>query len=71
MKPIPSQAFDTARAAEYLGLSPSTLAKFRLTGAGPAYSKLGRRVIYCIQDLDAWISANQFRSTSEYPENQR
>jgi predicted DNA-binding transcriptional regulator AlpA len=54
--------------ARLLGLSISTLAKMRLSGAGPAYSKLGRRVVYRPEDVDAWIAANRFHSTSEYDE---
>jgi predicted DNA-binding transcriptional regulator AlpA len=38
-------------AAKRVGLSASTLAKLRLKGAGPAFSKLGRRVVYRQQDL--------------------
>ena len=53
-------------AAEYLRLSVSTLAKMRLYGNGPVYSKLGRRVVYRHQDLDAWLARNSYRSTSEY-----
>ncbi len=53
--------------AEQLGLSVSTLAKMRLSGDGPVYSKLGRRVVYSPEDLESWIAANRFRSTSEYP----
>ncbi len=52
--------------ANRLGLSVSTLAKMRLSGAGPAYSKLGRRVVYKPEDIESWIAANRFRSTSEY-----
>lgn len=55
------------RAAHRLDLSASTLAKMRLSGDGPAYSKLGRRVVYSPQDLEAWIKSNRFQSTSEYP----
>ena len=57
---------DAAQAASRLGLSVSTLAKLRLSGAGPAYSKLGRRVVYRLADLDAWVTENRYRSTSEY-----
>jgi len=53
-------------AAKRVGLSASTLAKLRLKGAGPAFSKLGRRVVYRQQDLDEWILANRHPSTSEY-----
>ncbi|MFD0985506.1 helix-turn-helix transcriptional regulator [Methyloligella solikamskensis] len=61
--PLVLNAADVARR---LNLSVSTLAKMRLSGAGPAYSKLGRRVVYRLDDLEAWIAANRFRSTSEY-----
>ena len=57
---------DTTQTAKRLGLSASTLAKMRLYGTGPAYSKLGRRVVYRLEDLEAWIAANRFHSTSEY-----
>ena len=56
----------TADAAAYCGLGKSTLDKLRLTGGGPAYSKLNAVVIYDILDLDAWITSNKHQSTSEY-----
>jgi predicted DNA-binding transcriptional regulator AlpA len=53
-------------AAEYVGLSQSTLAKLRMRGDGPVYSKAGPRVIvYDKADLDAWLVARKRRSTSE------
>lgn len=53
-------------AAEYLGLSTSTLAKMRLRGDGPIYMKAGRRVVlYDPEDLDAWLDSRRRRSTSE------
>jgi len=58
---------NAGQAAKRLGLSASTLAKMRLYGTGPAYSKLGRRVVYRLEDLEAWVAANQYHSTSEYP----
>jgi Helix-turn-helix domain len=54
-------ASDAARA---LNLSQSTLAKLRLTGKGPAYCKLGRRVVYRQEDLAAWLEKNRRLSTS-------
>ena len=56
---------NTPEAADYCGSTASTFEKFRLTGAGPVYSKLGRRVVYGIADLDAWIDHNRRRSTSD------
>jgi hypothetical protein len=52
-------------AAAFLDLSCSTLAKFRLRGDGPPYSKLGRAVVYDREDLEAWAHARRRFSTSE------
>ena len=52
--------------AERYGPSPATLAKMRLYGTGPVFVKLGRRVAYRLEDLEAWVAENRFRSTSEY-----
>lgn len=52
-------------AAAYLGLSKSTLDKLRVTGGGPAYLRLGRRVVYDRRDLETWAQASRHRNTSE------
>jgi hypothetical protein len=51
--------------ARYLGVSPSTLAKWRLYGCGPPYSKLGSVVVYDIDDLDEFAAERRRRSTSD------
>ena len=53
-------------AADRIGLSSSTLAKLRLSGDGPAFLKLGKRVAYRPQDIEVWQSQRVFNSTSEY-----
>lgn len=60
-----SRYLDSAEAAAYLNVSRSMLAKRRLTGDGPSYSKLGKRVIYALVDLDRWVADLKRRSTSE------
>lgn len=55
----------TVEAAAYCGSSTSTFEKLRLTGRGPRYVKMGRRVVYDPADLDAWLAANRRRSTSD------
>lgn len=55
----------THEAAEYLGLSRSTMEKMRLRGNGPRYAKLSRLVVYALPDLDSWISAHKRLSTIE------
>jgi hypothetical protein len=52
-------------AAEVLGLAKSTLAKLRLTGDGPVYCKLGRRVVYRRQDLETWLDSRAAYDTSD------
>lgn len=61
---IAQRYFDSGAAALYLGLSRRTLEKWRLTGQGPPYSKRGRRCLYRLEDLDAWVEEGLRRSTS-------
>ncbi|HWA17720.1 MAG TPA: helix-turn-helix domain-containing protein [Devosia sp.] len=56
---------NTAEAAETIGLASSTLEKMRVTGAGPKHVKLGRRVLYRLDDLIEWVGARVRQSTSE------
>lgn len=54
-------------AAAYLGIALPTLAKMRMRGDGPAYSKISHRlIIYQKSDLDAWLESKKCNSTSEY-----
>ncbi len=47
-------------AAAYLGpVGVRTLQDWRLRGVGPAYSKLGKRVVYDTTDLDAFLAAGR------------
>lgn len=52
-------------AADWLGLSPRTLERFRVEGRGPRYIKLGKRVFYLEADLAAYVEASRRSSTSE------
>ena len=62
----PSRYLRVVAAAEYLGLSTSTLAKMRLRGDGPAYSKAGPRiVVYDLADLEEYLAVRRRHSTSE------
>jgi predicted DNA-binding transcriptional regulator AlpA len=57
----------TKPAADYIGVSKSTLEKRRVDGNGPTFSKLGRTVVYDTEDLDAYVAARRQQSTSETP----
>ncbi len=58
-------ALDARRAAALLNLSPSTLAKWRVSGKGPKFVKLGSRVGYRTSDLEDWLDAQTRMSTSD------
>ena len=52
---------DTREAAERLGLSPNTLARYRITGAGPRYYRFGGCVRYRGDHLEAWAAGRRGR----------
>lgn len=57
---VPHRRLSEREAARYLGpLSVRTLQDWRNRGAGPAYTKLGKRVAYDIADLDAFLSTHR------------
>jgi hypothetical protein len=58
-------------AAHYLGVTTSTLAKYRLTGEGPKFARIGRRIVYFKEDLDAWMLGRRVTSTAETPSHRR
>lgn len=51
--------------SDVLGVVKGTLAKWRLTGEGPPYHKVGTRVMYAADDVRAWLDARRFQSTSQ------
>ncbi len=56
-----------AEAARYLGMSTSTLNKWRMFSTGPRYMKMGRSVLYRKEDLDSWMESRVRENTSERP----
>ena len=55
------QKLDTPAAAEYLGLSHTTLETWRANGKSgqPPFYKVGRKVFYLQHDLDQWLTGNR------------
>jgi hypothetical protein len=56
---------DALAAARHAGLTANTLAKMRLSGSGPVFLKLCRRVLYRRADLNAWLNSRIARDTSD------
>jgi predicted DNA-binding transcriptional regulator AlpA len=63
--PLDSQAvFNTEQAAQFLGMSPRTLANWRCREDGPKFIRLSRRsVVYRPLDLQEWL---RDRTTAPY-----
>jgi predicted DNA-binding transcriptional regulator AlpA len=56
----------TPAAAEFLGLSESTLEKMRGRGDGPAFVKLGPKAVsYAIEELERYARSRTRRSTAD------
>ena len=66
---LPPRFLRTKEAAEFLSLSARTLEKHRTYGTGPAYRKLGGRVVYAVDDLQAWVTRGEKTSTSDETED--
>ncbi len=62
---LPLRYLRTKEAAEFLSLSARTLEKHRTYGTGPDYRKLGGRVVYAVEDLQAWAERGAVTSTSD------
>jgi predicted DNA-binding transcriptional regulator AlpA len=62
---LPPRFLRTPEAARFLGLSGRTLEKHRTYGTGPKYRKIGGRVIYALEDLQAWADLGAKTSTSD------
>ena len=55
----------TREAADWLGLSPRTLDRYRVSGEGPVFHRFGGRVRYLLIDLEDWAQARRRTSTSD------
>jgi len=55
---VQARWLDTAAAARHLGLTVGTLQTYRWMGVGPAFQKIGRRVVYSAEALATWKAAS-------------
>ena len=62
---LPPRYLRTVEAARFLSLSNRTLEKHRTYGTGPAYRKIGGRVVYTVDDLKTWADRGTKTSTSD------
>ncbi|PRD40504.1 DNA-binding protein [Phyllobacterium phragmitis] len=62
---LPPRFLRTKEAAHFLGISLRTLEKHRTYGTGPLYRKIGGRVVYAVNDLEAWTAIGARKSPKE------
>ncbi|WP_249041968.1 helix-turn-helix transcriptional regulator, partial [Oceanicella actignis] len=48
-------------------ISPRTLERWRWTGEGPAFIKIGGRVVYRLEDVEAYEANRHCSSTADKP----
>ena len=56
---------DIEAVSEWLGVSTSTLSKWRLEGSGPPFLKCGKKILHRQSDLDRWLDHRRRLSTSD------
>ncbi len=62
---VPPRYLRTPEAARFLSLSHRTLEKHRVFGTGPRFRRLGGRIVYSVEDLQAWADLGIRESTSD------
>ena len=50
--------------ARHWAMSPRTLERWRWTGEGPRYLKVGKRVVYRLEDVEAFEARRLHESTT-------
>jgi predicted DNA-binding transcriptional regulator AlpA len=65
MAALSRRLLNTREAADYIGLSKSSLDKWRVAGAPPRFMKIGRAIRYDRAVLDAYLQSCERCSTSE------
>lgn len=66
MTPNNRERLRAVEAANYLRVSRSTLAKWRMNGEGPTYHRCGPRIVYYYKDdIDNWLIECDRRSRSD------
>jgi len=62
-----SEFVDTKTAAEFLGLKPSTLARWRCTRSDgpPFHTPGGRRIVYSMTEVREWMGSWKRQNTAQ------
>ncbi len=53
-------AYAVPKAAAFLNVAPKTLANWRAMGKGPKFCRIGRRIVYRVDDLRRFMDEHLF-----------
>jgi predicted DNA-binding transcriptional regulator AlpA len=70
-KPTEIELLTPEDVARMIRQSLITLARWRASGEGPRYVKLGRKIAYRRDALDEWIKGQEVRSIAEHKANRK
>ncbi len=59
------ELLDTTDVANLYGVTPECIRRWRMTGAGPRFVRLGRAVRYRREAVEAFAKSREFASTTE------
>ena len=62
----PPEFVSAKQAARILDVHPNTLCKWRISGGGPPFVKVGSRVRYRTAEIAAWADEHTYRNTAQY-----
>lgn len=64
MKEVITKHLTTNELAERWGLHPGTLENWRSLGGGPKFLKIGRKVVYRIEEIEKFEAAQLKKNTA-------
>ena len=68
----PRPPFVSAKeAARILRVHPNTLCKWRISGGGPPFIKVGTRIRYSISEISRWMRDHTYSHTGQYLKERR
>ena len=62
---VQSQWLSQDQLATRLDISVRSLERMRNAGTGPRFSKAGKKILYRLHDVEAWLEERSFSSTAE------